>query len=52
MSATIPEQAIQQFSQHLNDGDIEGPWPSTSPTLPSFPNPARPSTASTPSARR
>jgi hypothetical protein len=24
MSATSPAQAIQQFSQHLNDGDIEG----------------------------
>jgi uncharacterized protein (TIGR02246 family) len=24
MSATSPEQAIQQFSQHLNDGDLEG----------------------------
>jgi uncharacterized protein (TIGR02246 family) len=24
MPATSPEQAIQQFSQHLNEGDLEG----------------------------
>jgi hypothetical protein len=52
MPATSPEQAIQQFSQHLKEGDLEGPWPSTSPMLPSSPNPARPSPASTPSAQR
>ena len=52
MPATSPEQAIQQFSQHLNDGDLEGALALLSPMPPLFPSPAKPSTASTPSARR
>jgi uncharacterized protein (TIGR02246 family) len=41
MPANSPEQAIQQFSQHLNDGDLEGALALYEPDATFVPQPGR-----------